>query len=292
MMGSKRTARTAHLQSDALRSLKALPAVERGAVLCWFCDACHEHIGPGETHKCKAGSLCHAPAEGYERVREENQPELSAYGTKLAAILGIDTDTPWPTMLDTVQTRLEKKVKAFRKQIVIEEISGRYRLEIHVGSVSFVLQSLFQTREDAEDMERRILASVVADVADDLDEADKRARGMARELGDALQIEVPHETDEEIKRLHGASLWSMLLTHVRDLKRVADQKLTLENIIHVLQGAEVLSSVIDRIELQLSDEAVYDHLTTCAEVLDDADQKRMLMDAAELFADEFCNQKG
>lgn len=45
----------------ALDALLALSPTQRGRVLCWFCDACHEHVGPGKTHRCKAGSEVYAP---------------------------------------------------------------------------------------------------------------------------------------------------------------------------------------------------------------------------------------
>lgn len=144
----------------ALDALLALSSEARGLVLCWFCDACREYIGPGETHRCEAGAD--------------------------------DPDVPQ----------------------------------------------------------------------------------MCKELADVV------ECDRD---------WDLLLAEVRRLKRLAEQKLQVTDIIGILRGMDIMSGVMDRIELQLSDEAVYEHLKTCANVLDDEDHKRMLIDAAELFADEFCN---
>jgi hypothetical protein len=42
---------------------------ERGLVFCWFCDACHIHVGPGEDHRCKAGSKVYPP----EKLHDESK---------------------------------------------------------------------------------------------------------------------------------------------------------------------------------------------------------------------------
>ena len=47
---------------QALDALLNLESHERRAVLCWFCDACAEYVGPGETHRCTMGSTVYPPA--------------------------------------------------------------------------------------------------------------------------------------------------------------------------------------------------------------------------------------
>lgn len=54
----------------AMQTLLVLSPFERGQVLCWFCDACHEYVGPGNDHRCKAGSRVYPPAEGYKSEEE------------------------------------------------------------------------------------------------------------------------------------------------------------------------------------------------------------------------------
>ncbi len=40
---------------EARRALLALNLIQRGLILCWFCPACHEYIGPGESHHVEPG---------------------------------------------------------------------------------------------------------------------------------------------------------------------------------------------------------------------------------------------
>lgn len=47
----------------ALDALMDLPPHERGLVTCWFCDACHVHIGSGESHACPDGSTVYPPTD-------------------------------------------------------------------------------------------------------------------------------------------------------------------------------------------------------------------------------------
>lgn len=47
----------------AYRVLLELTTEQRGLVLCWFCDACFEHVGPGEPHRCTKGSAVWPAAE-------------------------------------------------------------------------------------------------------------------------------------------------------------------------------------------------------------------------------------
>lgn len=53
----------------ALDALMDLTPHERGLVFCWFCDACHIHVGPGEDHRCKAGSKVYPP----EKLHDESK---------------------------------------------------------------------------------------------------------------------------------------------------------------------------------------------------------------------------
>ena len=39
---------------EAYYLLMAMHAAQRGRVLCWFCDACREYIGPGTSHVCSS----------------------------------------------------------------------------------------------------------------------------------------------------------------------------------------------------------------------------------------------
>ncbi len=41
------------LVREAFRTLKLLTPIERGLILCWFCDACCEEIPPGGEHDCR-----------------------------------------------------------------------------------------------------------------------------------------------------------------------------------------------------------------------------------------------
>lgn len=63
---------------------------------------------------------------------------------------------------------------------------------------------------------------------------------------------------------------------------------TVRQIILSLDGIAALREFLDRIETKLSDQAVYEHLLTCAQAVDDEETKRKLKDFAELFAFEFC----
>lgn len=164
--------------------------------------------------------------------------------------------------------------RAIRKELAIESTTDGYRLEVDFGGENF-FGVTYPTVEAAEEAKRQILGTVVGQVADDLDEAEVRARGMAQELADVLGCKTQH--------------WPLLIGKAESLRKKVEAKLQIQNIIQILSGAEALMHITDLIELQLSDEAVYEHLKTCADVLDDEDQKRMLRDAAELFADEFCN---
>jgi len=47
----------------AMEALMALTPHERGLVLCWFCDACHEYVGPGDDHRCTQGSELYPSAD-------------------------------------------------------------------------------------------------------------------------------------------------------------------------------------------------------------------------------------
>ncbi len=47
----------------ALNALMILTPHERGLVLCWFCDACHEYVGPDDRHRCTMGSAIYPPAD-------------------------------------------------------------------------------------------------------------------------------------------------------------------------------------------------------------------------------------
>lgn len=48
---------------DAMDALMTMTPHERGLVLCWFCDACYEYVGPGDTHRCtRLGSVIYPPA--------------------------------------------------------------------------------------------------------------------------------------------------------------------------------------------------------------------------------------
>ena len=41
------------LVREAFRMLKLLTPIERGLIMCWFCDACNEEIPPGDKHDCR-----------------------------------------------------------------------------------------------------------------------------------------------------------------------------------------------------------------------------------------------
>lgn len=53
----------------ALDALLDLPPHERGLVFCWFCDACYEHVGPGETHRCAQGSEVYPSTLGAPKTK-------------------------------------------------------------------------------------------------------------------------------------------------------------------------------------------------------------------------------
>lgn len=116
------------------------------------------------------------------------------------------------------------------------------------------------------------------------------------EIGSSLLHYMLRDTDrserKELAKILGADTnasWSTIIGHARRVKEQADKKIVVQEILGTLGKMELWSTVMQGIELQLSDEAVYQHLMTCVSVLDDEDQKRMLRDAAELFADEFCS---
>jgi hypothetical protein len=58
------------IMAQAMDALLSLNADERGLVLCWFCDACHEYVGPGRTHRCTKGSQIW-PSENADDVDDE-----------------------------------------------------------------------------------------------------------------------------------------------------------------------------------------------------------------------------
>lgn len=67
-----------------------------------------------------------------------------------------------------------------------------------------------------------------------------------------------------------------------------DAAFAVQNILALLRNMEQVEAVFENIKVQLTDEAVYEHLKTSAEVLDDEDDKARMRDLAEFFASEFC----
>lgn len=118
---------------------------------------------------------------------------------------------------------------------------------------------------------------------------------LGQEIGPTLLYYMLNSTNREHDELvetlglDANASWPQIVGAVRSLKDQANKKIVVSDIIGTLGRMELWSTVMEGIELQLSDEAVYQHLLTCVQVLDDEDQKRMLRDAAELFADEFCS---
>ena len=99
------------------------------------------------------------------------------------------------------------------------------------------------------------------------------ARNLIQQLKDVLESDAP---------------WQALLWEVARLKRREAEKVQVESIISVLAGMDVLSAIMKDIEIQIGDEAIYQHLITCSQVIDDEDTKQKFRDFAELFAFEFC----
>lgn len=61
-------------------ALQALSPYDRKLVLCWFCDACLEYIGPGDKHRCKEGSSVYAPhPDAKPKFRLEDTGEGPVY---------------------------------------------------------------------------------------------------------------------------------------------------------------------------------------------------------------------
>ena len=97
----------------------------------------------------------------------------------------------------------------------------------------------------------------------------------------------------ELGALLGTNLsWHGMLSKVRDLKLREDRKIQIEKIVAVLHGMDVLDAACHTIAVQIGDEAVYEHLRSCADAVDDEDTKQKLRDFAELFAFEFCKTGG
>lgn len=69
----------------AFQALLELTDEQRGLVLCWFCDACHVHVGPGDAHKCEHGSNVWPPAN--EEPAEVAKPTAPATVHMLAKTL-------------------------------------------------------------------------------------------------------------------------------------------------------------------------------------------------------------
>jgi hypothetical protein len=58
----------------AMDALLALNPTDRGRVLCWFCDACREYVGPGDKHFCKAGSRVW-PRADHEAEKDDSKDD-------------------------------------------------------------------------------------------------------------------------------------------------------------------------------------------------------------------------
>jgi hypothetical protein len=68
----------------------------------------------------------------------------------------------------------------------------------------------------------------------------------------------------------------------------AEAAIVIEHIIGTLATIDRVEGLFERLKVVLSDEAVYEHILTCADVLDDEDDKTKLRDFAEFFAFHFC----
>lgn len=64
-------------------------------------------------------------------------------------------------------------------------------------------------------------------------------------------------------------------------RRDTQESFTVTNLFELLRSSEVLRELIEKLEVQLSDEAVVKYLTACEQALDaaDEDEKRILKDA-------------
>lgn len=71
-------------------------------------------------------------------------------------------------------------------------------------------------------------------------------------------------------------------------KEGAEAAIVIEDIIGTLARIDRVEGLFERLKVALSDEAVYEHLHTCADVLDDEDDKTKLRDFAEFYAFQFC----
>jgi hypothetical protein len=177
-----------------------------------------------------------------------------------------------------MSTKTQEDSNPIRKNIEVVRCYGGYRCEIHVGKEIFAHATLSFTKEKAEARRQQILSQAIQTTADDLDEADHRARGMQQELADVLGATSP-------------LTWPQLLGLVETLRLQVEHKQKVEHIIETLRGMDTLSDIVDQVRLQLSDEAVVEHLKTCAQALDEQHHKYILMDAAELLTDLFCSEE-